>query len=69
MQFEPSRAQQILGYGAGFLFSWLLATAVLTTVFTFAHKTMHLWKETFAYFFIVILLIIAIGTGIMRALR
>lgn len=69
MQFEPNRAHQFLGYSAGFLFSWLLAATIVTTIFTFMHGTMNLWKETFVYFFIVILIIIAIGIGIKRALQ
>ena len=69
MRFEPDTRLENAGYYLGFLFSWILATAIFTTIFTWIHKTMQLWVANFVYFFFVILLILLISLGVKRLLR
>jgi hypothetical protein len=69
MQFEPNRSAETLGACAGFLFSYLLATAILTTVYSFMHSAWAFWAPAYAYFAVVVLIVLLIGAGIRRLLR
>jgi high-affinity Fe2+/Pb2+ permease len=69
MQFEPNRTAELFGQVAGFLFSFLVATAIVTTVYSFAHGAFAYWKQAFAYFTVAVLAVVLVGQGIRRLLR
>ena len=69
MQFEPNYAAETVGKVLGFLFSYLLAAAILTTVYAFTHDAWAFWASAYVYFAIVVFIVVLIGVGIRRMLR
>jgi len=69
MQFEPNRSAETCGKALGFLFSYALATAILTTVYSFMHGAWAFWAPAYVYFAVVVFTILLIGAGIRRLLR
>ena len=69
MQFEPKTGVEAWGYRAGFLFSYLLATTILTTLYALRKHLWQYWTQSFAYFAVVVFIVLLVGLAVKRLLR
>jgi hypothetical protein len=69
MDFEPKRTAETLGTYAGFAFSFLLASAVVTTLYALTHHAWQYWLPAFRYFMVVVCIVMLIGLSVKRMLR
>ncbi len=68
MQFEQSKALEVWGYRAGFLFSYSLMAAIAASVYAFTRPS-GFWLASFKYFLVLVLIIFLIALGVKRLLR